>query len=67
MRTAKAIHYISILMATVMFIIAYGTLGSLEQGNINMLQATHRLLIFVMLILFNISVALLTRRKEDKQ
>ena len=66
MRTAKAIHRTSIIITIVMFFLAYGTLGSLELGNINMLQATRRLLIFVILILFNSSVAYLIR-KEDKQ
>ena len=65
MRTAKAINRISIVITVVMFILAYGTIGALELGNINMLQATRRLLIFILLILFNSSVAYLTR-KEDK-
>lgn len=66
MRAAKLINRTSIVITVVMFILAYGTLGALEQENIDLGQATRRLLIFIMLILFNISVALLTR-KEDKQ
>ena len=66
MKAAKIIHRTSIIITIVMFFLAYGTIGSLEQGNINMLQATHRLLIFILLILLNSSVAYLTR-EEDKQ
>ncbi|SHN01411.1 hypothetical protein SAMN02746066_04371 [Anaerosporobacter mobilis DSM 15930] len=65
MRTAKVINRTSIVITILMFILAYGTIGALEQGNINMLQATRRLLIFILLILFNSSVAYLTG-KEDK-
>lgn len=65
MRAAKLIHRTSIILALAMFILAYGTIGALELGNINMLQATRRLLIFILLILFNSSVAYLTK-KEDK-
>lgn len=66
MRATKIINRTSIVITIVMFILAYGTIGSLEQGNIDMMQATRRLLIFILLILFNISVAYLTR-KEDKR
>ena len=65
MRLEKIINRTSIIITIVMFIIAYGTIGALELGNINMLQATRRMLIFILLILFNVSVAYLTR-KEDK-
>lgn len=66
MRAPKLIHRTSIILALAMFILAYGTIGALEQGNINLGQATRRLLIFIVLILFNCSVAYLTG-KEDKQ
>ena len=65
MKAIKIINRTSIVITIVMFFLAYGTLGSLELGNINMLQATRRLLIFILLILFNSSVAYLTR-KEDR-
>lgn len=66
MRAEKIIHRTSIVITVVMFILAYGTLGSLELGNIDLLQATRRLQIFILMILFNSSVAYLTR-KEDKR
>lgn len=65
MRTAKATHRTSIVITILMFFLAYGTIGALELGNINMMQATRRMLIFILLILFNVSVAYLTR-EEDK-
>lgn len=66
MRTERFIHRTSIVITIVMFILAYGTIGSLEQGNINILQATHRLVILILLILFNSSVAYLTREEDKK-
>ena len=65
-KTAKIIHRTSIVITIMMFFLAYGTIGALELGNINMMQATRRMLIFILLILFNVSVAYLTR-EEDKQ
>lgn len=64
-KAVKLINRTSIVITIVMFILAYGTIGALELGNINLLQATRRLLIFILLILFNSSVAYLTG-KEDK-
>ena len=63
MRTAKAIHYTSIVLTIVMFILAYGTLGSLELGNIDLMQATRRLFIFGSLIVFGIITVALTRKE----
>ncbi|WP_455715663.1 hypothetical protein [Anaerosporobacter sp.] len=66
MKAARIINRTSIVITILMFILAYFTLGSLELGKIDMLQATRRILIFIVLILFNSSVALLTK-KGDKQ
>lgn len=64
MRTQSLIHKTSIAVSILMFILAYGTIGYLELGNINIGQATRRLLLYVVLILFNLSVAYLTKKGE---
>lgn len=64
MKTQSLIHKTSIVITVVMFILAYGTIGSLELDNINLGQATRRLLLYVVLILFNLAVAYLTKKGE---
>lgn len=64
MKVEKIINYTSIVITIVMFILAYGTLGSLELGNIDLRQATRRLLIFGLLMVFGIITAAMTK-KED--
>lgn len=64
MKVEKIINYTSIAITIVMFILAYGTLGSLELGNIDLRQATRRLLIFGLLMVFGIITAAMTKKEN---
>lgn len=63
MRTSKVINRTSIVITIVMFILGYGTIGALEQGNIDLMVATRRLFIDIVVIIFGSCVAYLTREE----
>lgn len=62
----KFIHKTSVALTIIMFILAHGTLGALEREHIEFMVALHRLIIFVVLIIFGSGVAYWTREGEKK-
>ncbi|WP_167957934.1 hypothetical protein [Anaerosporobacter faecicola] len=63
-KTERFIHRASILIVIMLFVLSYGTLGALEQENIELMVATRRLVIFIPIIIFGSCVAYLTREER---